>query len=71
MSMMYQGHARQWEHHDSDQASATGWEQQELSIRWQLGQAGARQWWDQYQGLYAREFRIYMNSLIGELEESN
>jgi hypothetical protein len=68
MSMQYQGFAQQWEYRRRGLDNSTGWEQQELGMRWQLARRGTREWWEEYQELYAAEFRDYVDGLIREGE---
>jgi hypothetical protein len=66
MSMQYQGFVQQWEHRRRGLDNSTSWEQQELGMRWHLGRRGTQAWWAEYRGLYAPEFRDYLDGLIRE-----
>ena len=68
LSMQFQGYSQQHEYSLRGLAHTRAWKTQEIGMRWQLEQPGVRQWWREWGGTFAQEFRDLVDGLIREGE---
>jgi hypothetical protein len=68
LSMTFSGFAEQYWANRAGFATSSGWEVQELGMRWYLEQPGAQQWWRDWSRIYPQDFRNYIDGLIREGE---
>ncbi len=68
LTMTFNSFGEQYWAHRAGFSRSSGWEQQELGMRWYLEQPGAQQWWRDWSRIYPPDFSDYVAGLIREGE---